>query len=367
MTQEPTAISGGTADADGLLDRAKRLHLAETLMQVSETVASLDTLDEILASLVALTTTATHADRATLFLNDETTNELYSRSMTEHGPREIRMLNHKGIAGKVFQSGEGRVVNDAYAYPDFNPEVDEATGYRTKQIICAPIRTGRGDVIGVAQVLNRVDGAFDDDDLQLLEAMTTQAALALTSGQRDERSKARSAKEMEFLDLVADITSELDLDVLLLRVMAEATAMLDAERSTLFLSDARTSELFARVAEGGDEIRFPDHVGIAGTVFTTNETINIPHAYADLRFNPAFDSQTGFFTRSILCVPLAEQGRPDDRRDPGAQQTGRPVHRRGRTPAPGFHCAGGNRARERDSSSTTSSESGTTTMPSSSR
>lgn len=295
---------------DPVIDQAKRLHLAETLVEVSRTVAALDTLDEILASLVTMTAGALRAERATLFLNDATTHELYSRSMTERGPREIRMRNDRGIAGRVFRSGDGMVVNDAYAHPDFNPEVDETTGYVTRQILCAPIRTGRGELIGVAQVLNRLDGEFDDGDLQLLEAMTSQAALALTSIQRDERRRVQAAKEMEFVDLVADITSEIDLDALLLRVMAEATAMLDAERSTLFLHDARSGELFARVAEGNDsvnEIRFPDTVGIAGTVFTTGDTINIPHAYADLRFNPAFDTQTGFFTRSILCVPLVNK------------------------------------------------------------
>jgi adenylate cyclase len=310
MSTDSAAIRSASSDVDALLDQARRLHLAETLVDVSRTVAALDTLDEILASLVAMTASALRAERATLFLNDADTNELYSRSMTDHGPREIRMLNDRGIAGKVFQTGTGMVVNDVYAHPDFNPDVDETTGYGTRQIVCAPIRTGRGELIGVAQVLNRVEGEFDEDALQLLEAMTTQAALALTSGQRDERSRVQAAREMEFVDLVADITSEIDLDALLLRVMAEATAMLDAERSTLFLHDPRSSELVARVAEGNDgvdEIRFPDSVGIAGTVFTSGETINIPHAYADLRFNPAFDAQTGFFTRSILCVPLVNK------------------------------------------------------------
>jgi adenylate cyclase len=310
MSADPKPITNLSTDTDALLDQAKRLHLAETLLEVSRTTAALDSLDEILASLVTLTAVALRAERATLFLDDATTNELYSRSMTDHGPREIRMLNDKGIAGKVFQTGRGLVVNDAYEHPDFNPEIDETTGYETRQILCAPIRTGRGELIGVAQVLNRLDGRFDDDDLQLLEAMTTQAALALTSSQRDERSRAQAAKEMEFVDLVADITSEIDLDALLLRVMTEATVMLDAERSTLFLHDTRSSELVARVAEGNDgvvEIRFPDSVGIAGTVFTSGETINIPHAYADLRFNPSFDIQTGFFTRSILCVPLVNK------------------------------------------------------------
>ena len=52
------------------------------------------------------------------------------------------------------------------------------------------------------------------------------------------------------------------------------------------------------------ELRFPNHIGIAGHVFCSGETVNIPHAYADLRFNPAVDKTTGFFTRSMLCTPV---------------------------------------------------------------
>src|SRR5581483_6192194 len=194
----------------------------------------------------------------------------------------------------------------------FNRAIDEATGYETRSIACAPIRTAKGTIIGVAQVLNKCDddgdltGEFAEEDLQLLEAMTAQAATALVNSQYVERMERKREQELEFLDLVSEITSELDLGALLQRTMGEATRMLHADRSTLFLHDPERHELFSRVAEGNElsEIRFPDHVGIAGTVFTTGESINIPYAYADLRFNPSFDRQTGYFTRSILCVPV---------------------------------------------------------------
>ncbi len=91
----------------------------------------------------------------------------------------------------------------------------------------------------------------------------------------------------------------------------------------------------------------PTTVGIAGAVFTSGKTINIPYAYADLRFNPAFDKQTGYFTRSILCVPIVNKHGKDHRRDPGAQQARRAVHRRGRVAAEGVHRADLDRARER--------------------
>jgi adenylate cyclase len=116
-------------------------------------------------------------------------------------------------------------------------------------------------------------------------------------------------QEMEFLNIVSDVTGKIELAKLLARVMGEATRMLKAERSTLFLNDEKTNELFSRTAQGGSvgEIRLPNHLGIAGAVFQSGDTVNFPHAYADLRFNPAFDKQTGFFTRSILCVPVANK------------------------------------------------------------
>ena len=84
--------------------------------------------------------------------------------------------------------------------------------------------------------------------------------------------------------------------------MGEATRLLNAERSTLFLNDEKTNELWSEVGQGLEsvQIRLPNHLGIAGAVFTQGKAINIPYAYADLRFNPAFDKKTGYFTRSIL-------------------------------------------------------------------
>jgi len=136
--------------------------------------------------------------------------------------------------------------------------------------------------------------------------MTTQAAIALQSTQFVERMKQFRRKEMEFFNVVSDVTAEIDLGTLLRKVMSEATRMLNAERATLFLNDEKTNELFSKVGLGlaAMEIRLPNHLGISGAVFTSRQTVNIPYAYADLRFNPAFDKKTGFFTRSILCVPV---------------------------------------------------------------
>jgi len=287
-------------------DEGIDLRQAEMLLRVSKTVAAFETLDEMLATLVDMTTKEVGADRGTIFLNDKETEELYSRVAHGDFQREIRILNNSGVAGNVYTTGIGTIVHDTYADERFNRTVDEKTGYVTKNMLCVPIKTVKGDIIGVAQTLNKKEGQFTEEDLRLLEAMTTQAAVALQSTQFVEQMKKSRLKEMEFFDVVSDVTSEIDLGAILQKVMSEAARMLNAERSTLFLNDEKKNELFSKVGVGlgATEIRLPNHLGIAGTVFTTGETVNIPHAYADLRFNPGFDKKTGYFTRSILCVPV---------------------------------------------------------------
>jgi len=282
---------------------------AKILLEVARKVADGQTLDEQLETLVALLMEATVADRATLFVNDPSTQELYSRVTVGGLRREIRILNHTGIAGHVFQSGKGLVVKDAYKDARFNQGVDQQTGYRTRSIACAPIRTVRGEIIGVVEVLNRKgkkDAHFTRLNLQLLEAMATQAAVSLQRSLLEELSVREKEKEAEFLGVVAEISGEIKLGTLLSKIIGTVTRMLHAERSTLFLNDEKTNELYTEVGEGlgATQIRLPNHLGIAGAVFRSGKTVNIPHAYADLRFNPAFDKKTGFFTRSMLCTPV---------------------------------------------------------------
>ena len=287
----------------------RQIQMAEHLLDVSRNVIAIESLEEVLESLVKITTHTLGTERGTIFLNDKESNELYSRVAMGELTRTIRIHNTSGIAGHVFTSGEAIIIDDVTIDDRFNAEIDKVTGYLTKNILCAPIKTFTGEIIGVAQMLNKDKGKFDKKDIKILESMTRQASVPLLSGQAIERMQKNRAKELEFLDVVVDITSEIDLGKVLNKIMSEVTHMLNAERSTLFINDEKTNELWSEVGEGisATAIRFPNHLGIAGTVFTTNKTVNIPYAYADIRFNPTFDNETGFFTRSILCTPVVNK------------------------------------------------------------
>ena len=287
--------------------KKRTARFSDMLLQVTTDLAKTKSLDEALETLVKITTSTIGAERGTIFLNDSSTGELYSRIAQGSFRREIRIMNSKGVAGWVFSHNEGAIIPDAYKDDRFNKAVDVRTGFRTKSILCAPLRTVNGEKIGVSQILNKIDGEFSQDDLELLEAMTEQAAIAIQGNIIVEQVEAARKQELEFLDVVSQVASELELTPLLQKIISTISTMLDCERATLFINDEKTNELYTEVGEGLDEksiIRFPNHLGIAGTVFTSAKPVNIPHAYADLRFNPSFDKQTGFFTRSILCMPV---------------------------------------------------------------
>ena len=287
---------------------ARRL---EALIEASTKSQQTLDLDVLLTRLVTLISDALNAERASLFLYDAETHELFARVAQGDLVNEIRFDADLGIAGAAYRDGEYLIIDDAYQDPRFNKSVDEETGYVTRSILAIPVRNRAGQVIGVGEVLNRRDGAFSHVDAAVLQAFATHIASGIENARLSERERITALEETRFHEVSKAISSELDIDVLLKKIMGIATELLDAERSTLFLHDATTNELWSRVAEGVNEkeIRFPASAGIAGEVFNTQLPVNIPDAYADPRFNQEVDRMTGFRTRSILCVPvISRQG-----------------------------------------------------------
>jgi len=102
------------------------------------------------------------------------------------------------------------------------------------------------------------------------------------------------------------ITALTDIDELLKVIAEETKNAMQADRCTVFLWDKDSNELWSKVALGVEnkEIRFPADKGLAGYVVQTGETLNITDAYSDSRFNPEVDKNTGYKTKTILCMPI---------------------------------------------------------------
>jgi adenylate cyclase len=313
-TLETEALLSGLNDAEKAQLFYRMAELARrsaAVADVANRVSDSLSLDVLFPRLMDVVSSTLNADRSSLFLHDPETGELYSRVMQGNVMGEVRFPSNLGIAGSVFTRGEAEIITaDAYDNERFNQEVDKRTGYRTKNILCVPIRNKNREVIGVTQVLNKHAGDFDAEDRRLLEELSQQAAAALENARLFEKVDRQQREEAMLLEVVSSIASEIRLEPLLEKILTAATQLLDSERGTLFLHDPKRNELFSHVAGGIDsaQIRFPASAGIAGECFTTGTAINILDAYKDARFNPQFDRSTGFRTRSMLCMPIVARG-----------------------------------------------------------
>ena len=110
----------------------------------------------------------------------------------------------------------------------------------------------------------------------------------------------------EVLEITRALAATEDLQALLPLVVDRSMELLDAERASVFLYEPESVELVSSVAAGASELRIPADRGIAGETVRSKQTVNVPDAYADDRFNPEVDRQTGFRTRNILSVPLLD-------------------------------------------------------------
>ena len=142
-------------------------------------------------------------------------------------------------------------------------------------------------------------GVSSNPQTRTLEGLQS-ALQALTTRLRTEEKKFHLVQE-----IARALSSTLDLDRLLSLIMDKITVLMDAERSTLYLFTPDGRELWSKITGNlSMEIRLGLGEGIAGWVAASGEVVNIPDAYQDARFNADFDRQSGYRTRSILCMPM---------------------------------------------------------------
>jgi putative ABC transport system ATP-binding protein len=132
------------------------------------------------------------ADRVSLMLADDDRHELYSIVAQAEGgkPLAIRIPIASGIAGQVYQCGRITNVPDAYADPHFNREIDQRTGYRTKNILCVPITDRAGQPFAVMNLLNKKGApAFDERDERAVRDLVSQIGVVLRTWHQAHRGR----------------------------------------------------------------------------------------------------------------------------------------------------------------------------------
>ncbi|MBF0565309.1 MAG: SpoIIE family protein phosphatase [Nitrospirae bacterium] len=152
----------------------------DTVVEVSKAVGKEIQLEDILRVIIEQTAEVMEAERCTVFIYDESTNELWSYVAIGIEVNEIRFPLNAGIAGHVASTLKMANVPKAYDDPRFNCEFDIKTGYQTRSVLCFPMLNHEERLVGVLQVINKKSAvAFDRDDEILLEALSGHATAAI--------------------------------------------------------------------------------------------------------------------------------------------------------------------------------------------
>lgn len=147
------------------------------VLEVTRKLAAPFDLDTMLTEVVDVSRNILDADRGTVFLYDELTDELVVRVATELGT--IRIPANKGIVGESAQTHKLINVPDCYADDRFNRDIDKQTGYRSRCMLTIPLLGFENSLVGVLQILNKNDGVFDEQDEFMATALAAQAAVVL--------------------------------------------------------------------------------------------------------------------------------------------------------------------------------------------
>lgn len=305
-----------------LLSRERRISAA--LREVGIALGTTLELDDILELILDRVTELVEADRATLYLLDESTNELVSRFVVGQKVRSIRLKVGHGVAGTVAQTGKPFRIKDAYSDPSFERQWDQLTGYRTSTMLACPLKNHLGRTIGVIQVLNRKRGEeFTAEDEALLTALSTQAAVAIDNSrlflsliQKNKQlldTKDQLVRKLRDLELLFDLERATaranSLEELLSAALSRVATACGARGAAVLLAEEDTGDLVqyvldAEQPESLTRMGVKSGEGLLTVAMNDNAALRLEAASEHPSFHPRVDGALPFRAERLLAVPL---------------------------------------------------------------
>ncbi len=256
-----------------LQEELERLRPLSGLYRVVKSMATERKLDALLETITRETQNMLKCDRCSVFVLDQEKSELWTQvAQGLVGARTIRIpMSGTAIVSHCARSGKIINIPDAYKDERFDPAVDKHTGYKTRSVLCVPMRNREGSIIGVFQVLNKLAGPFTSEDEDWLEALTAVASglieqaqayaeiesfvdktlevLAQTIDKRDPLTAGHSVRVTNYSLLIGtglDVIAE-DLDVLRYSAMMHDYGKIGVPEAILWKNGRLTPEEYATV------------------------------------------------------------------------------------------------------------------------
>jgi signal transduction histidine kinase len=331
---ESVAAQVAVALENTLLFRAQSERSAQLALinEVSHAAASILSLDLMLATVAEAIQRRFGYLRVSIFLVDTKAGVVTLRGQagahtdgaqigpyspgTSHLAGTSQQRLGEGLVGRAAQESRTVLANDVSNFPGYLP-FDHSSRVRHSQDnvhaeLSVPIRLG-SKVVGVLDLQSEEIDAFSPQDVATMEILADQLSIAIENARLYDEIRQR-VDELTTLNKISQaITSTLDLQETLTVITDHTTRLLGVEATSVVLYDQGDGNLWFAAAsgEGADFVlgkRLAMGHGVAGWVAQHGEPVLVPDVSKDHRFFSDFDRESGFVTRSILCVPLQTKG-----------------------------------------------------------
>ncbi len=301
-----------------MFERSPRLG---TVLRIANLLSAPLSLDELLELLMDGLSDLLDAERSTLYLLSDDGDHLWSHVVQGDEVVNIIVEVGEGLAGWVAQTGRPVNVKDVYQDPRFDPSWDTKNGYRTESMLCQPLRNRDGNIIGVAQSINKRGGYFNVDDEMMMRTIMAMAAISVVNGQLYHSLLSRNFELRHAKEELQQKVRQIDLLFAIERKVALATDV-DGAVATLLLEMRETVPCavvqVSLRAEGGamlvhrlrgsadavEVLRFERMVGFAGRTMRAGRLLDVVELSADTQLHLCEEEGLGIEPDSGLCVPL---------------------------------------------------------------
>ena len=237
-------------------------------------------------------------DKTSIFVYDRFCNMLSVYQGEGLEDLRIKVPINVGIIGFVFTNGQRQRIDDAYSDSRFNQEIDKKTGYKTKTILCTPLKNTNDEVIGVLEAINKNNGSFNSDDEEIIDLLGTQASLILNNSLFFDDNATfvlRMKKLIEFSILIRNINSIVEFTNESEKVLSLFWSM-SLARLLIVDSDGKLYHF-----EKYQNIDYNGYHGLIGLVFKKKEFIGIENSNENPFYNSLVDIET---SHAIITFPL---------------------------------------------------------------
>jgi GAF domain-containing protein len=182
-------------------------------------------------------------ERCSLFLVDAAKQELVTRF---HGglDRSISIPITRGVVGHTATTGEIVNIIDAYSDARFDKGIDLSTGFTTRTLLTVPIYNNRGEIAGVTEMINRIDGsAFDDDDIRMMVAFNVFCGISLDNAKLYTTLLDLTRQLRGFVELSSALNKTRSIRDVIDGILTNAMMVIQASQATIFLCDRDTDQL----------------------------------------------------------------------------------------------------------------------------